>query len=55
MPYFDKCIHVYGLNLNILWSLKFCTPKDFTIVNFGHPVSKPWLRPRLNIFWVAKG
>ena len=46
MPYFDKFIHVYGFSLNILWSsLKIWMPKNLTIVNFGHPVSKSWLRP----------
>ena len=33
-------------NLSILWSpLKIWTPTKFTIANFGHPVSKSWLRP----------
>ena len=44
MPYFDKFIHVYGWNLIILWPpLKTWTPKNFTIANIGHPVSKSWL------------
>ena len=51
MPYFNKFIHVYGLNLNILWSsLKIWMPINFTIANFGHPVSKSWLRPLSSIF-----
>ena len=46
MPYFDKFIHVYGLNMNVLWSsLKIWTPKNFTLANFSHPISKSWLRP----------
>ena len=46
MPYFDKFVHVlYGWNLSILWSpLKIWTPKNLTIANFGHPISKSWLR-----------
>ena len=44
MPYFDKCIHVYGWNMSILWSpSKFWMPQNFTIANFRHPVSKSWL------------
>ena len=44
MPYFDKFIHVYGWNLTILWyPLKNWTPKNLTIANFRHPVSKSWL------------
>ena len=51
MPYFDQSTHVYGWNLSILWSpLKFWMPQNFTIANFGHPVSKSWLRPWLNPF-----
>ena len=30
---------------SVLSTLKNRTPKDFTIVNFEHPVSKSWLRP----------
>ena len=46
MPYFDTFIHVYGWNLSILWSpLIIWMPKNYTIANFGHPVSKSWLRP----------
>ena len=49
IPDIDKYIYtcdVYGYNLSILWSpLKNRTPNTFTIVNFGHPVSKSWLRP----------
>ena len=46
MPYFDKFIHVYVWNLSILWSpLKIWTPKNVTIANFRHPVSKSWLSP----------
>ena len=49
MPYVDKFIHVNGWNLGILWSpLKIWTPKHFTIANFGHPVSKSWLKPWLS-------
>ena len=45
MPYFDEFIHVYGWNMSILWSpFKIWTPKNFTIANFRHPVSKSWLR-----------
>ena len=48
MTYFDKFIHAYGWNLSISWSLlKLWTSKNFTIVNFGHPVFKSWLRPWL--------
>ena len=46
LPYLDKFMHVYGLNLSILWSiLKNWTPQNFTIANFGHPVSESRLRP----------
>ena len=46
MPCFDKCVHVYGWNLSILWSpLNIWKPKNFTIANCGHPASKSWLRP----------
>ena len=49
MPYFDKYKHVHGWNLSILWSpLKIWTPKNFTLANFRHPVSKSWLRPWSN-------
>ena len=42
---------VYGWNLSILWpSLKIWMPKNFTIGNFGHRVSKPWLRPWFTVF-----
>ena len=44
MPYFDQFIHVYGLNLNILWSsLKIWTPKNLTILDtqFLNPVLDP--------------
>ena len=42
MPYINK-IHGYGCILSILCSpLKNKTPQNFTIANFGHPVSKPW-------------
>ena len=45
MPYFDEFVHVYGWNISILWSpLKIWTPKNFTIANFRHPISKSWLR-----------
>ena len=45
MPYCDEFIHVYGWNMSILWyPLKIWTPKNFTTVNFRHPVSKSWLR-----------
>ena len=34
------------INLSILWvPLKIRMPKKFTSGNFGHPVSKSWLRP----------
>ena len=47
-----KFIHVYGWNLSILWSpFKIWTPKNFTIANFGHPVSKYWLRP-WTMLWI---
>ena len=43
---FNEKIHVYDCYLSItVSSLKSRTPKNFTIVNFGHPVSKSWLRP----------
>ena len=46
MPYFDKFIHVCGSNLSILWSpFRIWTPKILKFGNFGHPVSKSWLRP----------
>ena len=46
MPYFNKSIHVYGWNLSILRSLlKIWMPQSLTIANFGHAVSKFWLRP----------
>ena len=49
MTYLYEFIHVYGWNLNILWCpFKFWTPNNFTKANFGHPVSKSWLRP----WWV---
>ena len=58
MPYFDKYIHVYGLNLSILWSpLKIWTPKNFAMANFRHPVSNSWLRHCLglrNVAWGSK-
>ena len=45
MPYFDKFIHVYGLNVNVLWSyLKIWPPQNFTIAIIRHPISKSWLR-----------
>ena len=48
MPYFDKFIHVYVRNLSILLPpLKIWMPKNLTIANFRHPVSKSWLRPCL--------
>ena len=49
MLYFEKFIHVYGLNLSMLLPpLKVWTPKNLTdFANFGHPVSKSWLRPCL--------
>ena len=54
MPYFDKFIHVYGWNMSILWyPLKFWTPKNFTMGNFRHPVSKSWLRPCLHTWYWA--
>ena len=44
-PDFNELIHVYGCYLSTLLSpLKNWTPQNFTIVNFGHPVSKSWLR-----------
>ena len=44
MPYLDKFKHVYGWNLRKLWyPLKIWTPKNLTIANFRHPVSKSWL------------
>ena len=46
MPCFDEFVNVYGWNLSILWSpLKIWTSENFRIGNFGHPVSKSWLRP----------
>ena len=46
MPYIDEFIHVYGWNMSILWSpLKIWMPKNLTIANFRHPVSKSWLWP----------
>ena len=39
MPYFNKSMHVYGQNLSISGS-----PPNFTIANFGHTVSRSWLR-----------
>ena len=41
MPYFNKFIHMVGSNREYTWpTLKNRTPKNFTITNFGHPVSK---------------
>ena len=58
MPYFDKFIHVYGWNLSILWStFKIWMPKNFTIANFRHPVSKFWLRPWAHVlgkYWQSR-
>ena len=46
MTYRDEFIHVHGWNLSILWSpLNIWTLQNFTTANFGHPVSKSWLRP----------
>ena len=43
-PYFIFLVLTF--NLSILWPpLKVRTPQNYTIVNFGHPVSKSWLRP----------
>ena len=50
MPYFIKEI-VYGCIVSIVWSpSKDRTPQNLTINNFGHPVSKAWLRPWLGKF-----
>ena len=55
MPYFDKFVHVYGWNLSILWSpLNIWMPQNFTIANFGHPVSKSWLRTWTALWWLAQ-
>ena len=43
MPSFNNQIHVNDCNQIVLWS----PLKDITIANFGHPVSKSWLRPWL--------
>ena len=46
MLYFIKQIHVHGCNLSGVWSpLTNGVPQNFAIANFGHPVSKSWLRP----------
>ena len=50
IPYLDEYAHVNGCNLRIEWfPLKSRTPKDFTIFNLWHPVSKLWLRQYLSI------
>ena len=55
MPYFNNEIHVYGYNQSILWSpFKNRTPKNFTINNFGHPVSKSWLKPCFTFYLLKK-
>ena len=37
-------------DLNVLWSpLKNRIPQNFAIANFGHPVSKSWLRPCVTV------
>ena len=52
MPYSDEFIHVYGWNMNILWSpLKIWMPKNLTTANFRHPVSKSWLRHCFTDTW----
>ena len=44
-------------NLIMLWyPLKNRMPKSHTIANFGHPISKSWLRPSSGVlveFWVG--
>ena len=44
--HFIKYIQVYCCNLSILWfPLKNWIHRNVRIANFGHPVSKSWLRP----------
>ena len=41
MPDLNELMYAYGCHFSILLSpLKNRTPPNFTIVNFGHPVSK---------------
>ena len=42
MLYFIELIHVYGCNLEYIVNWM---PRNFTIANFGHWVSKSWLIP----------
>ena len=43
MPYFDKFV---SLNMSVLHSsFKMWIPPNFTTANFGHSVSKSYLRP----------
>ena len=52
MHYFKNEIHVYDCNQSIVQSpLKTRTPQNFTIANFGQPVSKSWLRPSLALLF----
>ena len=48
MPYFNNKIHVYGYNQSIYYCglpWKIGPPKILqNFANFGHPVSKSWLR-----------
>ena len=51
VPYFNNEIQVFVSIQSILWSpLKNRIPQNFTIANFGNPVSKSWLRPWLWCF-----